>query len=154
MAKGKELDTADFDAVALLSELGIEGVSTILDAAQEIGDGWKILSDKDDLINVPFVIVNYRFKEGDFYKDGSKAAFGVFHVVTREAIETAGAKGKWIVTDGSTGLCAQVSEWCDKNNIDYTSKDAKPALACSKGLVRSDYTVEGVGDASTYYIAF
>lgn len=157
MASKKEVMpvTDDFDldqTLALLSELGIH-VSDVRDASEEIGDGWRVLKDKDELINVPFVIVDYRFSDGKF-KDpetGESRQFAILRVVTREAVESGGKSGKWIVTDGSTGIMRQMGEWVTKQQIDL-SADKVPALVCTKGLTRSDY--EGpAGDASTYYIA-
>lgn len=146
-------ETSDEVTLSVLASLGIE-VDGVVDASEEIGDGWRILKDKNMLVNVPFVIVDYRFTDSDKYRDpetGEKTQFAILRIVTREALETDGKSGKWIVTDGSTGIMKQVGEWVTKKAINLDA-DKVPALVCKGGLVRSDY--EGpAGAATTYYIA-
>lgn len=139
------------ETMAMLSQLGIQ-VSDVRDASEEIGDGWRVLDDKDDLINVPFLIVDYRFADGKFIDavTKEKRQFVLLRVVTREAVESGGKTGKWIVTDGSTGIMKQIGEWVERQNIDLKA-DTVPALMC-KGLTRSDYENE-FGPGTTYYIA-
>jgi hypothetical protein len=137
------------ETVAMLEALGIK-VSEVLDASKEIGDGWHVLPDKDMLVNVPFIITDYRFRDGDFVdEDGNKKQYVVLRCVTREAVETAGKTGKWVVVDGSTGIKDQIGKWISDKQVDMTA-DTVPALVC-KGLVRSDYDGPQ-GPAHTYYI--
>lgn len=139
------------ETVDMLAALGIE-VADVLDASEQIGDGWHVLDDKDQLINVPFVITDYKFAEGRFTdkKTGEKTQFVILRVVTREALTTAGKTGKWIVTDGSTGIKDQMGEWVTKKGIDLDA-DKVPALFC-QGLTRSDYFTPDGDPAHTYYL--
>jgi hypothetical protein len=145
-----------FDAVALLAAAGIE-VSEVLDADQEIGEGWQVL-DKADLVGVPFVITNYRFSDSKKIRsaDGTGKQFVILYVLTREFFETEGKSGKWVVTDGSTGLMTQLGEWVTKKGIDLDAEKV-PALSCPRGLIVSvyDYTDPSTGvvtEAKTYYL--
>lgn len=145
----------EFDVVAALKLAGIE-VSEILDAGQEVGDGW-VIGDKEDFINVPFIIVDYRFATSDKYKrDGEPLGFVVLKIITREFQDTAGETGKYVLTDGSVGIYKQMGEWVTKKGVDLNAEKV-PALVCRQGLTVSRYVYkdEDKGtetDAATFYI--
>ena len=104
------------DALALLAQtVGTDGIST---ADATLGDGFAIVEDKDRLIDVPFVLLNWQESMGDF------GAFTIARGVTRDGF-------KFVLTDGSTGIHEQLTA--------YTEKTGKTAgLLCRHGLRRSD----------------
>lgn len=116
----------------------------ILAALGDIGDASEvvetdqfgpILDDKDKLVAVPFIVIDWEFHKGDF---------GEF--VTVKVMTFAG--DKFLLNDGSTGIAAQLRET-------YDEKGAVVPFRCMKGLRRSDYekVVDGKTiPASTYYI--
>lgn len=123
------------DALALIREqFGDEGVVA---ADQVIGNGFAILDNKDHLIGVPFAMVKWHFYEGKY--DNSVAAV---LLVTSDG-------RKYLMNDGSTGVCKQLREYSDETG-------RFGGLVARKGLTRSDYEYtdsEGkTTDAQTYYI--
>jgi len=122
------------DALELLK--GKMGESAILVADQEIGDGFKLLDNKDQLIGVPFIAVTWDFHNGDY------GEFVSCKVVTQDG-------GKFIVNDGSSGIRDQLMGLTAKKN-------QQGGLFCRKGLRRSDYkyTDEDGQEraATTYYL--
>ena len=144
--KRSHFETADLrsissleDAVRLLTDNGL----TIADATTAIGDGFEMLEDKDLLIKVPFIALTWSFTQGDF---------GADYLIMR--IVTADGK-KFVVTDGSTGLCRQVQEFERE-----TGRTA--GLKVERGLRKSEYFLgadnqpvssdEGFGKGYTYYL--
>jgi hypothetical protein len=115
----------DFDsAVSLLqSEMGVE----ILDASTEIGDGFRLLDNKDRLVDTPFVAVAWTFPEGDYTDaDGEKQRFCVMRCVTDRG-------EKYILVDGSPhGICGQMRDFSERTR--RTS-----GLLVKGGLRRSEY---------------
>lgn len=90
-------------------------------------------ADKDALINVPFMIVDYRFQEGD------SGPFVSAVIVTKNPISiNGGAPGsKFVVNDGSTGIMAQL-ERIEAERAESHDDEIKP-LYCEHGLRKSDY---------------
>lgn len=122
------------DAIRMLAAEGVQAVDST-----EYGDGFTLLKDKNSLVGKTFVIVDATLYDGDF---GDQ--FAVLYVVTQD--------GKFVVTDGSTGIRDQVKRLGD-NAI---------GVVCREGLVRSDYTVDlpdpKTGEmkptpATTYYLS-
>jgi hypothetical protein len=121
------------DALQLLAApLGTENISS---ADATLGDGFAVIDNKDRLIDVPFLLINWQESLGDH------GPFTIARGVTRDGF-------KFVMTDGSTGIHEQLQA--------YTGKTGKSAgLLCRHGLRRSDYTYDDNGtdkDASTYYI--
>lgn len=122
------------DALSLLQDkYGAESVAV---ADQELGDGFKLLENKDQLNGVGFIAVNWDFHQGDH------GEFVTVKVMTEDG-------QKYIVNDGSSGIRDQL--------MAYTAKSGKQAgMFCRKGLRRSDYTYTDddgkTKPAKTYYI--
>jgi hypothetical protein len=123
------------DALRLLEGSGI----SVEDATEVIGDGFEMLDDKTKLVDQPFVILAWLFAPGD-YKDeqtGETSEFCIMRLVTGEG-------KKYVVTDGSTGLSAQLR--------DYEQRTGKMGgLIVRRGLRRSDYENEH-GPGTTFYL--
>lgn len=125
----------DFSAALefLKGKIGEENVKV---ASEEIGDGFKLLENKDQLCGVQFLIVNWDFHQGDH------GEFVSCKVITQDNL-------KYIVNDGSSGIRDQLMAYTAKQNI-------KAGLFCKKGLRRSDYkyTDENGQEkpATTYYL--
>lgn len=123
------------DALALIREqFGDEGVVA---ADQVIGNGFAILDNKDHLVGVPFAMVKWHFYEGRYANK----------VVAVLLVTSDGRK--FLMNDGSTGICKQLEEYSDDTG-------RFGGMVARKGLVRSDYEItDDKGDetsASTYYI--
>lgn len=126
------------DALALMDSFdGAEDFS-------DYGSGFEVIDNKDVLIGVPFLAMEWRFTR-------SKQYGGEF--VSILTITKDGVKG--IVNDGSTGICAQMRRVTDER-IAAGRRNPQTGLVVSRGLRRSDYTTEVNGnsiEASTYYLA-
>jgi hypothetical protein len=113
------------------------GESNVVAASDVIGDGFKLLDNKDQLIGVPFLAVQWDFHEGDH------GEFVAMKVMTQDG-------QKFIVNDGSSGIRDQV--------MAYTAKTGNyGGLFCLKGLRRSNYTYTDKdtgkeSPATTYYL--
>lgn len=122
------------DALALVKEK--MGDSSVGVADQEIGDGFKLLENKDLLSSVECLFVTWDFHQGDH---------GEF--VSAKVVTIDGAK--YIVNDGSSGIRDQLMSYSAKKN-------SQGGLFCRKGLRRSDYKYtdeNGVEKpATTYYL--
>ena len=114
---------------------------TFADAATTFGDtlttitgldDWgPVLSDKDALIDVPFIITKWTFRDGDF------GPYVAALVITKD-------DEKFVVTDGSTGIFVQLQA--------LHAEGKSGGVFCPKGIRRSDYEVNGRA-ARTYYLA-
>lgn len=117
------------DAVRLIeTEMG----GTLIDASQEIGDGFTMLDDKDKLINVPFVALQWRFTPGDFGKQ-----YVIMRVVTESG-------DKYVITDGGTGLAQQMASFTERTK-------RTGGLLVKRGLRKSEYDNE-FGHGVTHYL--
>lgn len=124
------------DALALLAET--YGGSEIKVASEVLGDGFGLLDSKDKhkLVGVMLVLVNWSFHIGE------NGEFVVARLVTEN-------NQKLILTDGSQGICKQLST--------YSANSGKyAAMVVKQGLRRSDYTyTDDKGEeksATTYYL--
>lgn len=119
------------DAMQVLSDAGIDIRST-----EEFGDGFRVLEDKSRLVKTPFIVLGYKFAQGD------NGEFVIIHAVTDR-------DEKLIITDGSTGIKEQMKK--------YQSHGIHAGLLVRDGLVKSDYTFkdENGNDrpATTYYLS-
>lgn len=123
------------DALALAGQK--YGEDNVAVASEEIGDGFKLLENKDLLIGVGMILLTWNFSMGDH------GEFVSIRLVTQD-------NAKYIVNDGSTGIRDQL--------IAYSNKKAgkQGGLFCAKGLRRSDYTFKNEQGtdtpATTYYL--
>jgi hypothetical protein len=122
------------DALALLTET--YGEAGIVVASDVLGDGFAMLTNKDLLIGVTFVAVKWTITMGDH------GEFAVVKLVTIDG-------KKYVVTDGSTGLHQQLS--------DFSAKTGRyGGLVVKNGLRKSDYTYTDENGketpATTYYL--
>ena len=132
--------TSFSDALAAAQEEGEE----IALASQEIGSGFVVLDDKDFLLKVPFLMLEWRFNAGKYENDmGEKTDFVSITLVTKN-------NDKYILNDGSTGIARQLREYSDRSG-------KFGMLMAEQGLrVSRDYTVVVNGreiTGTTYYIA-
>lgn len=98
------------------------GQENLVSADETIGNGFRLLANKDTLIDVPFIALGWRFNPGDF------GEFVTMMVVTEDG-------RKFIVNDGSTGLCQQLAT--------YTNSTGRHGgMLVKRGLTRSDYEYE------------
>lgn len=116
----------------------------IIDGAQELGNGFSILDsdDKGQLCNVPLVLIEWRFSDGNMGEFVS--------ILTAQLSETGDIVRRVIVNDGGTGIYQQLKE--------FTSRTGRSAgMVLRKGLRESKYEYEdsdGVKrPAVTYYLA-
>lgn len=112
------------------------GENNIDVASDEIGDGFKLLENKDQICGVPLLLVTWDFHMGDH------GEFVSIKAVTKDG-------QKLIINDGSSGLYKQLAEYSAKKN-------KQGGMLCQKGLRRSDYkyTDENGNEkpATTYYL--
>lgn len=109
---------------------------------KELGTGFEILKEKDQLVGRAILIMGMMFNPSDKFEKGGE--FVSMYVVDENG-------GKWIINDASTGIYAQCKKYAAKN---ITS------LIVRKGLVRSDYettvNIDGKDktiEATTYYLS-
>lgn len=122
------------DALNLAREL--YGAENLVTADQVLGNGFRLLKDKAQLIGKAFIALSWRFNPGDF------GEFVSMLVVTEDG-------GKYIVNDGSTGVCQTLAS--------YTNATGRHGgMVARNGFTVSNYEYEDEkGEkhpASTYYI--
>lgn len=124
IARAKELATLDGalsnDDLAAVDLQSARAMLATAGSADELGTGFRTLKEKRQLIGVPFIIVNYRFFEGD------KGRFTAVFLVTDDG-------RKLMITDGSSGIRDQLARWTDLND------GRMRAMAAQKGLRVSGY---------------
>lgn len=118
------------DAAALLGD-------SVDVAEQVLGDGFALLEDKDTLIGVPVILMEWSFNAGDF------GDFVSVRLVAKDG-------RKLIMNDGSTGIMAQLRSYTERTGRYH-------GLAVRRGLRRSDYTFPDPTTgkdkpAKTYYL--
>lgn len=124
------------DALTLLAET--YGEESIVVASEVLGDGFAVLDskNKNTLIGVAFVLVNWDFSVGD------NGEYVVARIVTADG-------RKLVMIDGSTGICKQLQS--------YSANTGKYAgMVVKNGLRQStyDYTDDKgeTKSATTYYL--
>lgn len=95
----------------------------------ELGDGFSILEDKQKLVGVPFVIVEW--EHGKNVTMGEK--FVILRIVTQ-------ANQKLIITDGSTGIMRQ---------LEVMPGNRRGGIFCREGLRASVYGLDVNGEPVT-----
>lgn len=124
MERARELEKLDGalsnEELANIDLAGARALLATAGSADELGTGFRTIKDKHQLIGQPFIIVNYRFFEGD------KGRFTAAFLVTDDG-------RKLMLTDGSTGIRDQLERWTMLN------EGRMRAMACQKGLRVSGY---------------
>ena len=110
------------DAIAVLAEVGIS-----VENASDYGNGFVVV-DKKELINRPFLIIEWRFNQSDKYG-------GDF--VSVEAVTESG--DKIVFNDGSTGVRDQLKAIEARRAAAGIPQPAM-GLMCGNGLVAKDFT--------------
>ena len=118
-----DIDSWDVAFSAANAEYG-----TIVLADRVLGNGFRIATedDKRRLVGTPLMFLEWLEREGDFGQ-----------MVTAMVIQrlTDGGIAKWVVNDGSTGICKQL--------IDYTAASGRRGgLAVQHGLRESTYNID------------
>jgi hypothetical protein len=138
------------DAAELLASKNVP-----VESSEDYGTGFHILPDKVALVNKPFLILSWRFNEGDFGDRG----FVSVELITED-------DKKYVMNDGSTGVCAQLHE-ISAVRMAKGSSTPQVGLIVKNGLTRTQYwynetsgetsgkAKEGKGwvPASTYYLS-
>lgn len=150
-ANKSTFDDAQLATMVTMSEaLAALGAVTTAEDWADYGTGFDLLDNKDRLVGVPFVIVEWRFTKSQQYAQTFVSAMIVDEKDNR-----------FILNDGSTGICAQLRSVTDRR---IARGDAFPqaGLIVRKGLRRSNYKVAGTDkdtgeevmlEASTFYLA-
>lgn len=122
----------DFESAAA----ALQSVGASIVSSDVLGDGFSLLEDKDKLIGVPCMFVDWTFSMGDH---------GEF-VSARVVAEMPGKTYmKYVVNDGGTGIYAQLRE--------MTNRDANArGLFSKRGLRKSTYNHPEFGPGTTYYV--
>lgn len=135
---GTSVERLRFDAEDLRSlrtfedakRLAEESYGSIVDAAHEIGDGFTMVENKRQLIDVPMLLVTWQFTAGDFGED---------YVICRAMTERG---DKVIFVDGGTGICAQLREYEQRSQ-------RTGGMLVPRGLRRSEYDTDETGKPTT-----
>ena len=110
----------------------VSSASILVNRLSEYGPGLTVVTDKNALIGVPLMILDYRFNEGDSGPFVSAVA------VVRTPITISGdVVSKIVINDGSTGIYSQLRSIEAERVADGT--DVIRPLYCEHGLRRSDY---------------
>lgn len=129
-----KIDSLDAARAALLEQYG-----NVLESSVLFGDGAEFIKDKNELLNVPFLILEWKFvKDPDTGNDYVSVL--VMHAVT-------GTKGRF--NDGSTGIYAQLRQVTNEYGING-------GVAVKHGLRKSTYDKEVDGKmqkATTFYLS-
>lgn len=104
------------DAVGYFN--GNEGVTN---AGDVLGDGFAITNDKDILVNIPFLILDWTEILGD------QGLYVSVRLMTSDS-------RKYRISDGSTGICKQLNE--------LASKGVTRGVFVKGGLVKSEYWID------------
>lgn len=138
-----------FDAALML----LQDAGVVVESAADYGSGFSVV-EKESLVGVPFVIVEWRFNDGKFSEP----------FVSAECVTKHG--DKVVINDGSTGICRQLREIAEQRE-NAGNPNARMGLVVPNGLTRTDYwfnedtketsskpqTGKGWGPARTYYLA-
>lgn len=122
------------DALAIMRET--YGESAVALASDVLGDGFALTENKDQLCGVGLAFISWSESLGDF------GPFVAARVITEQG-------GKFVITDGSTGIYAQLAAFAQETG-------RSGGLVAKRGLRRSDYTYSDEKGqerpAKTYYI--
>lgn len=112
------------DAASLLRGYA-ESVGVNVESADDYGTGFRVVENKDSLVGVEMIFLDWRFTDGDF---------GQF--VSIEAVTKAG--DKFIINDGSTGLYQQMVN-ITAQRAAAGRPDTQTGLYVPHGLTKTDY---------------
>lgn len=127
----------------------------------EIGTGFTMLDDKDKLVKVRFVIVEWRFLQSSeiTLSDGSPSEYVAASLVTEH-------NQRYVITDGSAGIFQQLKR-ITQRRVERAQDGVSPyaLLPVAGGLRKSEFFVNqetgeirreggaGFTKAATYYLA-
>jgi hypothetical protein len=129
-----KIGSLDEARAALLEQYG-----AVFDSSALFGDGAEFIKDKNELINVPFLILDWRFVTDPDTKNEYVSVL-IMHAAT-------GAKGRF--NDGSTGIYSQLKQVTAEYGVNG-------GIAVKHGLRKSTYTKEVDGkpqSATTFYLS-
>lgn len=130
------------DSFEAALKLASDAHGGVVDAAQEMGDGFSLITDLKPFIGVPVVLLEWTFRDGDF---------GTYVSIRFVARTQGGGVVKGIYNDGSTGIMAQLHKYSEETG-------RSGGLATKNGFRVSEYTyTDNNGNtrpASTWYIAY
>jgi hypothetical protein len=131
-------EMTDFDAV-------LDGLrdtdADVLMAQDYVGSGGELLKDKDRLVGVPFIILQWSFNESDDFEDN---IFVSCQILTKH-------RERFVINDGTKGGIRDqlLSISSETGRFNY--------MVCERGLVVSEYTVEDedgkTKKAKSYYLS-
>lgn len=128
-------DIQTFDDAVELARLTY-GDANVVSASEVLGDGFKMVENKDTLIGVPFIAISWNFLMGDH------GEYVAVRLVTQD-------NNKLVMVDGSSGVFQMLANYSKKTG-------SEGGLYCLKGLRRSDYTYTDESgkekSARTYYL--
>jgi hypothetical protein len=140
-AQLREVTSFD-DALNLIRET--YGEAALDTAAGALGDGFALTQNKDRFCGVPLLFVHWTISDGDYpilgddgKPTGEVGKFVAARIVTKDG-------GKYIITDGGTGIGRQLQV--------YTAETGKTYLLAEKGLRVSRYSNEFTADGETFYV--
>jgi hypothetical protein len=128
------------DAIAAFKSAGVS-----LENASDYGTGFALCENKNVLVGVDFLIIQWRFNEGDF---GDDSEYVAAEIITKH-------KEKLVLIDGSTGIYRQL-KLVTGQRIARGNDHPNAGLLVEGGLRRSDYDKEVDGkqiSATTYYLS-
>lgn len=136
----------DLSAIASFADAmsTVENTFGGVDDFANYGSGFEVLDDKDKLLKTPFVILEFTFSQGEM------GEFVSAPLVTEDG-------RKYILNDGSTGICKQLRDVRDRRLANGIFP-AQQGVAVRKGLRVSSYkytdpTTGKETPAKTYYLA-
>lgn len=116
---------------------------TVVDAAEEIGDGFALVNNKDRFIGQQMVLLSWNFAQGDHKdEDGNPTVFVAVRFVVQESN---GTIGKYVITDGGVGVRKQLQDYTERTGV-------TGGMIVPKGLRKSEYSNEKADNAVTYYL--
>jgi hypothetical protein len=126
--------TSFADAVSLAQN--VYGADNVVEAADVLGDGFRMVENKSTLIGTPFFAVSWNFSAGDH------GEFVAVKLVTQD-------DRKLVITDGGAGIYQMLANY-SKSTGRYGG------LFVRKGLRKSDYQFENergeMTSATTFYL--
>lgn len=114
-----------------------ELLGTVVDSSEVLGDGAEFITDKNVLVGVPFLVLDWRFIVDE------KTEREYVNVLIMGAD---GTKGRF--NDGGTGVYAQLKQ--------VSEETGKVGIQVKNGLRKSDYTKDVDGKkqaATTFYLS-
>jgi hypothetical protein len=118
------------DARIALENAGVP----VFNSNQILGDGADFIKDKNVLVGVPFLVLDWHF----IVDDKTQREYANVLVMNGQ-----GDKARF--NDGSTGVYAQLKK--------VTEEYGKVAISCKFGLRKSEYTTDDGSPATTYYLS-